>query len=205
MGLSNLLLLLALACTCLALVATTPACAVPITIRFDENEAGFVTVTENGMPCGGCVSTVEAAVYTRNFPQGTFGGVGATAIQATVSLLEPTRGVGDTDVGGALSDRIFLTIDRQPNLSEDLIVLFRSDGGDPIGAPIGINNQVFETGGFQDLTPIFALEPDVLPTDLKIEARSDFSPVPEPATLLLWGTTMVGLGLTARWRRRRQS
>jgi hypothetical protein len=29
--------------------------------------------------------------------------------------------------------------------------------------------------------------------------------VPEPTTLLLFGTTMAGIGLTARWRRRRQS
>jgi MYXO-CTERM domain-containing protein len=29
--------------------------------------------------------------------------------------------------------------------------------------------------------------------------------VPEPTTLLLWGTTMAGLGLAARWRRRRQN
>jgi hypothetical protein len=28
--------------------------------------------------------------------------------------------------------------------------------------------------------------------------------VPEPTTLLLWGTSMAGLGLAARWRRRRQ-
>ena len=28
--------------------------------------------------------------------------------------------------------------------------------------------------------------------------------VPEPATLLLWGTTMAGLGLGARWRQRRR-
>jgi hypothetical protein len=32
----------------------------------------------------------------------------------------------------------------------------------------------------------------------------DLSPVPEPTTLLLWGTTMAGLGL-ARWRRHRPS
>lgn len=29
--------------------------------------------------------------------------------------------------------------------------------------------------------------------------------VPEPTTLLLWGSTMAGLGLAARWRRRRQN
>jgi MYXO-CTERM domain-containing protein len=34
---------------------------------------------------------------------------------------------------------------------------------------------------------------------------SPLEPVPEPATLVLWGTTMAGLGLAARWRRRRQN
>lgn len=29
--------------------------------------------------------------------------------------------------------------------------------------------------------------------------------VPEPTTLLLWGTTMAGLGLATRWRRRKQN
>lgn len=36
------------------------------------------------------------------------------------------------------------------------------------------------------------------------EIRGQLEPVPEPTTLLLWGTTMAGLGLAARWRRRKQ-
>ena len=35
------------------------------------------------------------------------------------------------------------------------------------------------------------------------EIRGQLEPVPEPATLLLFGSTMVGLGLAARWRQRR--
>jgi hypothetical protein len=35
------------------------------------------------------------------------------------------------------------------------------------------------------------------------EIRGQLEPVPEPATLLLFGTTMAGLGL-ARWRQRRR-
>jgi hypothetical protein len=34
------------------------------------------------------------------------------------------------------------------------------------------------------------------------EIRSQLEPVPEPTTLLLWGSTMAGLGFVARWRRR---
>jgi hypothetical protein len=34
------------------------------------------------------------------------------------------------------------------------------------------------------------------------EIRGQLEPVPEPTTLLLWGTTMAGLGI-ARWRRRK--
>ena len=37
------------------------------------------------------------------------------------------------------------------------------------------------------------------------EIRGQLEPVPEPTTLLLWGSTMVGLGLATRWRRREQN
>jgi hypothetical protein len=36
------------------------------------------------------------------------------------------------------------------------------------------------------------------------EIRGQLEPVPEPTTLLLWGTTMAGLGLAARWRRQKR-
>jgi hypothetical protein len=42
------------------------------------------------------------------------------------------------------------------------------------------------------------------PFNAAFTLAGDLEPVPEPATLVLWGTTMVTLGFTARRRQRRQ-
>jgi hypothetical protein len=56
-------------------------------------------------------------------------------------------------------------------------------------AQIDVTSQIFRSGQ----------------ADFRLEFVSDLEPIPEPATLILFGTTMAGLWLAARWRRRRQN
>jgi hypothetical protein len=51
---------------------------------------------------------------------------------------------------------------------------------------------VFLLGGFLSPSVSFA------------QTAAELGATPEPTTLLLWGTTMAGLGLAARWRRSSQ-
>jgi hypothetical protein len=63
------------------------------------------------------------------------------------------------------------------------------------------------TGAFSITVAGFADLEQALRTKIVMEiggVPADLAPIPEPTTLLLFGTTMAGLGLAARWRRRRQ-
>ena len=73
--------------------------------------------------------------------------------------------------------------------------------GQEILHPGGQHNDTYTFSVFiDDLT---AAENNIVLTGNHPRLATD--PVPEPTTLLLFGTTMAGLGLAARWRRRRQS
>lgn len=58
--------------------------------------------------------------------------------------------------------------------------------------------------GFLGETLVFDDEVRLYQNEVNSLVAPVLEPVPEPATMLLWGTTMVGVGL-ARWRRRQPS
>jgi hypothetical protein len=129
----------------------------------------------------------------------------------------------------SISDRLSLTITPIVGGTQEVSLAFFSD---PRGGILGETGSlsrdfpgftgIVETGGFdivngEDMAgnrvnrfqvkdPVTGAITQVpLPRDFVVAVASDISEIPEPATLLLFGTTMVGLGLTARWRRRRQN
>ena len=72
-----------------------------------------------------------------------------------------------------------------------------------LALPTNLNLSQFDGDG-----ALFVLSFDTGPNARFAEVAGPLStlePVPEPGTLLLFGTTIAGLGLGARWRRRRQN
>lgn len=64
----------------------------------------------------------------------------------------------------------------------------------------------FKVSGFSDLGSLEGLLVQLsFASDGEFTGTISLEPTPEPMTLLLWGTTMAGLGLATRWRRRRRS
>jgi hypothetical protein len=128
----------------------------------------------------------------------------SSTLLARVALTQP--GSMHMEGGGqGVSDLLELrTFSAPTGAPAGFQVSFQSDGETGIPNPGGLTAVLVETGLEQLLlSGTFSL-PVVGSVDLTVTGRSDLDPVPEPATLLLFGTTMTGLGLVARWKRRRQ-
>lgn len=73
----------------------------------------------------------------------------------------------------------------------------------PAGGTLSADGKTLTLKGPPGIEPGVAFKPHFKKTDETVEVAATMTVVPEPATLLLVGTTAAGLGL-ARWRQRRQ-
>lgn len=183
-------LVLVLLALCALLATVTPAAATPFTFYAPNGEPAF------GFLGGPWIIGGDAPV--RTFP-----GQYTDLLVAVGGVVPYTRQIGAFTFQGTwtLDDRPPL-IDRQQLPQFDFGPLDDCRFGCPVIFSV-ITRFDFAAAAITDW------EPHPLVLDLSVDndtrryAFDVMQPVPEPVTLLLFGTTMAGLGLAARWRRRR--
>lgn len=166
-----------------------------LSISFLEPTSGSGNIVVN-------VLDLTASAVTTTSPEAAsvaFGTVtGASTLLARVALTQP--GSMHMEGGGmGVSDLLELR-----TFTAGFLVSFQSDGETGIPNPGGLTATLVETGLPQTLLSGAFTLPVVGPVDLTVTGQSDLDPVPEPATMLLFGTALAGAGLAARWRRRRR-
>jgi hypothetical protein len=108
---------------------------------------------------------------------------------------------GGTHVSDLLTLRTFSSV---TGLPVGFQVSFQSDGETGLLKPAGPIVLIPETGLPQLALSGTFLLPVVGSVALAVTTQSDLDPVPEPSTLLLFGSSLLGMGGTL-WRRYRHS
>jgi len=168
-----------------------------LTISFLEPASGTGNIVVNVLDL-----SVPAVVSTS--PEAASVTVGtateASTLVARVGLIQPGSmhmeggGMGVSDV---LELRTFL--------STGFRVSFQSDGETGIPNPGGFTAPlIVETGLPQTLLSGTFTLPVVGSVALTVNGQSDLDPVPEPATMVLFGTALTGVGIAVRRRGQRR-
>ena len=181
----QLLIAAALGIVLIGPVYTAPASAASISF-IELSEGSTILLLTSGL--GSFTTSVgsESATVT----------VG-TATATSVPLLS----IGLTEQGsGAISDlisaRAFVS---GTMLTGAYQVSFESDTEAALSAPAGVVTTLIPETGLPQI--VFSGSLPLVGVDLTITVLSDLDPVPEPTTVLLFGTTIATMGLFARWRR----
>jgi hypothetical protein len=128
----------------------------------------------------------------------------SSTVLAQVGLTQPGsmhREGGGAGVSDLLTLRTFLA---PTGLPVGFRVSFESDGERGVDKPAGSIVLIPETGLPQLALSGTFLLPVVGSVALSVTTQSDLDPVPEPSTLLLFGSSLLGMGGTL-WRRYRRS
>jgi MYXO-CTERM domain-containing protein len=120
---------------------------------------------------------------------------------AYAALKDSLKGMGVADILGG-SGEAFLSALRQNGFPADEQTILQQLGLSASDIA-QLKDDLLALGSGSDPTSLFAALDAAVQVDNGI--ASDLAATPEPTTLLLWGTAMAGLGLAARWRRRRQN
>lgn len=186
----NAALLLPAAVSALLVVWCGPVSA--LSISFVERPPDFEISASTDIPVAVVTTGPGLATVNATVP----GVLGGTGTSMAIGLLDPGTGL--------LIDLVTVSVSQGTADSIGIVVSYQSTDSPPLLPPAGgLTASTLETGLVQNVLALLLPRQENGPLDLDVTARGAVESgvpqsAPEPGTLLLFGSTIAGLGLAAR-------